>query len=596
MKRGKVFKRFCCAFLAALTLFPSTGETEQLFGVTEGAQADPVEKAVLTESNLTDNMALYKDQDPTSVITMYLTVSSGNRADSSDHTWTEVNTYSAYDYAAMGVDRYKVEGVLQIDETGEGITEDSFGYGATIPNVTVQVRGQSSSRTKQKNYKVRIKKGMGSFRDQRTLNLNKHYSDPFRFTNKLCYEIVQGIPQLIGGRTQFVHLYVKDLTEGGVPEFVDYGLYTMVEQVNKTFLKNHLLDENGQLYKVTFFEWDKYDAIMMEEDDPEFDRAAFERYMEIKGNEEHGDVRAAVEDINNYLKPIEKTVEEHFAAENLCYWMAVNILLANYDSHARNLFLYSPMNSEKLYVIPWDMDASLRVNYNRIRDYHEGESWERGMSLFLGLNLTNRMLKEKEFRDMLTDAVNDLYNNYMSPEIISEKAYRLSQVTRQYLYDPEGRDYQNAPLQDEEKFDELVKLLGSQITENYEYYLESLKMPWPVYVDVPMLDKDSGTHILSWSASYDVNGESISYRYILAYDYEFKDVISHAEGLVAPTMEIEQLPEGKYYLRVVSTNESGYSMECFDYYSTHVNGKAYGCYCFLVDAEGIAKPFIEAGV
>lgn len=127
---------------------------------------------------------------------MYLTVSSGNRADSSNHTWEEVNTYSAYDYAAMGVDRYKVEGVLQIDETGEGITEDSFGYGATIPNVTVQVRGQSSSRAKQKNYKVRIKKGMGSFRDQRTLNLNKHYSDPFRFTNKLCYEIVQNIPQL----------------------------------------------------------------------------------------------------------------------------------------------------------------------------------------------------------------------------------------------------------------------------------------------------------------------------------------------------------------------------------------------------------------
>ncbi len=40
----------------------------------------------------------------------------------------------------------------------------------------------------------------------------------------------------MGLRTQFVHLYVKDLTDGNCAEFQDYGLYTQVEQLNKTAL------------------------------------------------------------------------------------------------------------------------------------------------------------------------------------------------------------------------------------------------------------------------------------------------------------------------------------------------------------------------
>lgn len=54
-------------------------------------------------------------------------------------------------------------------------------------------------------------------------------------------------------RTQFVHLYVKDLSAGGSSSsYEDYGLYTHVEQPNKQFLRSHMLDPNGQLYKVNF--------------------------------------------------------------------------------------------------------------------------------------------------------------------------------------------------------------------------------------------------------------------------------------------------------------------------------------------------------
>lgn len=570
---------------------PEETKTEPAEAETEALREDAVEKDAAEDVHLRDNQLLYENDDPTSVVTMYLTVSSGNEADGSNHTWAEINTYSAYDYVNMGVDRYKVEGLLQIDETGDGVGEGSFGYDETEPNVTVQVRGQTSSRQRQKNYKVRIKKDCGSFREQRTLNLNKHMGEAFRFANKLSYDLLNTIPQLVGGRTQFVHLYVRDLTaETPAEEFTDYGLYTMVEQVNRTYLKNHLLDENGQLYKVTFYEWDEYEAVMMDPDDPEFDRAAFERYLEIKGNEDPSKLQKATADVKNYLKPIKQTVEEYFDAENICYWMAFNILIGNYDSSARNLFLYSPMNSEKFYMIPWDLDASFRRDYLDQKGHHEGESWERGMQLFLGVSLCNRMMREEEYRDMLTAAVTDLYTNYLTPEIVQARADTLSTVTRQFLFgEYADADYGGSPIRDEATYDALLSKVGSQVERNYQYYLDSLDNPWPFYVDIPELDEDNNELILSWGVSYDIHEEPVTYEYILATDYNFENVIDRREGLSVPTATTAPLPAGTYFLRVRATNASGRSTDCFDYYSTHVNGKVYGCFCFVVKEDGTAR-------
>ena len=187
-------------------------------------------------------------------MTMYLTVSRGNSSEGTDHTWKEINSYSAYDYDKMGVDRYQTAALLQVgDESGPQSGE--VGYGENVPNATVQIRGQTSSRNAQKNYKIELKKNKGTWRGQRTINLNKHQTEGMRFRNKLSYDLLKGIPQLMSLRTQFVHLYVRDLTEGDSSEFQDYGLYTQVEQLNKTGMKNHGMDSKGQLYKINSFEF-----------------------------------------------------------------------------------------------------------------------------------------------------------------------------------------------------------------------------------------------------------------------------------------------------------------------------------------------------
>ena len=118
------------------------------------------------------------------------------------------------------------------------------------------------ARMTQKNYKIELKKNKGTWRGQRTINLNKHMTEGMRFRNKLAYDLIRGIPQMVGLRTQFVHLYVKDNTEESGVKFEDYGIYTQVEQLNKTALKSHGLDSNGQLYKINSFEFYRYEDII----------------------------------------------------------------------------------------------------------------------------------------------------------------------------------------------------------------------------------------------------------------------------------------------------------------------------------------------
>lgn len=545
----------------------------------ETVTGTPVEKETPEEKTLADNDTVYEDDDETSVVTMYLTVRTGNEADNTDHTWTEINTYDTYYYDDNDLDRYNCEAILQIgDENGP--VEGEFGYGDTTANAAVQIRGQTSSRREQKNYKIRIKEGMGEWRGQRTIALNKHIGDPVRFRNKLAYDLMKGIPQMMSARTQFVHLYVKDETAGGNGEFTDYGLYTQVEQINKTYLKAHGLDNRGYLYKINFFEWHQYDEIKSETA-PDYDEKAFEEYLEIKGNTDNSKLIELIDKVNDYSIPIEEIVEEHFDMENMCYWMAFHILIGNYDVGSRNYYLYSPQNSDKWYFISWDNDSAFSRTHYRLADYTEGQSWECGYTQFMHAVLFDRIFRVEKYRDMLTDAVEGLREDYLTEEKVSSMAEQYAAVTRDFVYRQPDDEY--AVLK-EDQFDLVVSSMGSEIEENYGYYLESLEKPLPFYVGTPC--EADGEITVTWDASYDLNGEMITYSFIAARDYNFTDVIYSEDNIVIPEASFGMQEPGIYFIRVRARNESGREQDCYDYYIMDAGGKTYGAKAFMIHEDG----------
>lgn len=528
--------------------------------------------------HLRDKKLLYENQDSTEIVTMYLTVSKGNAAEGTNHTWEEINTYSVYDYEEMKVARYKVAGLLQVgDENGP--IEGELGYGQLSSNCTVQVRGQTSSRNVQKNYKISIKENKGDWRGQTTIALNKHQTDGLRFRNKMAYDLLADIDELMGLRTTFVRLYVRDTTAGSESKFEDYGIYTQVEQLNKKALERHGLDKNGHLYKVNFCEFFRYEDVIVLKDDPKYDLTKFEEILEIKGDDDHSKLIRLLERINDYSVPIETILEENLDTENLTYWLAFNILLGNCDSQNRNFYIYSSLNSERWYIYPWDMDAMLRRPEYELSNRVDYEAWESGVSNYWGNVLFQRCLKSETFQKELDKAVNDLYGRFTA-EYINSYTERYATLLKPLIY--QGRDLLNAPLTTEE-YDGIVNGIPEQIADNYRRYEESWKKPLPFYIDNPIPAKNGYT--LQWDASYDFKREDVTYTFELGTDYLFTNPIMKVEHITIPSIELPSLEPGQYFIRVLATNQSGLSQYAFDYYTID-SGKVYGVKCFYVEADG----------
>ena len=559
----------------------SQDQTVQEDNETEQVKAEKAEKEEINEIHLRDKDSLYENDDDTSVVTMYLTVSKGNSSENKYHTWKEINSYSVYDYEDMGVERYQVAGLLQVgDENGP--TQGEVGYGESVPNATVQIRGQTSSQNAQKNYKIELKKNKGTWRGQRTINLNKHMTEGMRFRNKLAYDLIRGIPQMVGLRTQFVHLYVKDNTEESGVKFEDYGIYTQVEQLNKTALKSHGLDSNGQLYKINSFEFYRYEDIIKKEDDAGYDKTAFEKMLEIKGDSDHTKLIDMLTDLNDYSIGIEDVLKEHFDEENIVYWMAFQILMGNVDTQNRNVYLYSPLNSDIWYFIAWDNDGCLMRPEYELRNFSDQNSWEKGISNYWGNILFQRCLKSRSFREKLNDAILDL-REYLNKDMLTSKIESYKNVLKPYLYLMPDAEYE--PLTSEQ-YDQIAASLPDEIEKNYQLYLESLETPMPFYIGVPTIDGDKLK--FNWDVSYDLDAEDITYSVEVARDYLFQDVIYQNTTLTVPEAEMDLPNAGQYFVRVRATNTSGKTQDAFDYYVTD-EGKHYGMKCFYITEDNTVE-------
>lgn len=537
----------------------------------------------VTDYHLRDNDSLYLDHDRTSVVTMYLTIGPGNSEEGTDHTWQEVNSLSAYYYEEHGIPRYQVSALLQVgDENGPLAGE--VGYGQQVPNATVQIRGQTSSRNAQKNYKIELKDNKGFWNDQRTINLNKHMTEGLRFRNKLMYDLMSEIPQIMSLRTQFVHLYVKDAAAGET-EFSDYGLYTQVEQLNRRGMRAHNLDRNGHLYKINHFEFYRYEDVIKTTDDPGYDEAAFDYLLETKGNADHTKLIGLLEAVNSYSVTTRELFETYIDKENVAHWMALMILTGNIDTSSRNMYLYSPLNSSKWYIIPWDNDVALIGYENKLINYVDGGSWQEGISNYWSNMLFRRCLMDAGFRETLDRAVQDLMENYLTEEWFESAVADYTSVTKSYLY--QMPDILNAPLTSSQ-YDLVAAKLYDQIAGNYQKYLESLQKPMPFYVDVPK-PTETGLRV-NWDASYTLDAQSVRYSVTLAKDYSFKQVLAEERDLFLPETELKvSLKPGQYFLRVQATNEAGKTQGCFDYYVTD-SGKAYDTYSFYVLEDGTCVP------
>ncbi|MEJ6808324.1 MAG: CotH kinase family protein [Saprospiraceae bacterium] len=179
------------------------------------------------------------------------------------------------------------------------------------------------------------------------INLNNGFGDPAIQRDKLCYNIMNkaGVD---APRTSYARIYLNDQY---------WGLYLLVEQVDRTFLKDNFGNSNGNLFKNvgnSELEWmgqdtSQYQQIFELKTDPNVEAwENFAELMDVLNNTGDGDFKEEISkifDVDLYLKVL-----------------AVDVATGNWDSyieHGRNFYMYQDAGSRKFNWIPWDYNFAL---------------------------------------------------------------------------------------------------------------------------------------------------------------------------------------------------------------------------------------------
>ena len=176
--------------------------------------------------------------------------------------------------------------------------------------------------------------------------LNNGFKDPSLLREKLMLDFLQA-HHIAGPRATFARLYLNDHY---------WGLYTVVEDVNKTFLKDRYGNKDGNLFK-----GDPKGTLNWKGPDP----ALYQTDYELKTNEsanDWSDLIRLLERLNN--TPAAQLRDSLGRYLNLPAWIdywAVHNLFVNLDSYigsGHNYFLYHNTETGRFEWITWDVNEA----------------------------------------------------------------------------------------------------------------------------------------------------------------------------------------------------------------------------------------------
>lgn len=522
---------------------------------------------------LTDNRTVYKNDNPAEVKEVYITVYPlDNNSKKYVHSFRELNR----DIDFQDDEVIKVKVLFQEGKDGTP-KQGYFGYGLTDANGVMKLRGHSTRKAEQKSYKIELNKKGGLWNGFKVINLNKHPLDRTKVRNKLSYDFLKKVQGITSARTQFVHVYIKDYSEGDYTEnYEDYGLFTHVENIDTDYLKNHGLDRTGNLYKVENFEFFRYLDKLQLKDNDDYSKTAFEEVLEIRGNDNHEKLLRMMDDVNNKFIHINEVIRKHFNRDNYLTWLAVNILFGNFDTNNQNYYLYSPKKGDAWYFIPWDFDGSWGYYDNN----EIGKApWQEGISNYWGNVLHRRFLENRENLADLNEKIESLAGVF-APEEMNKLLTGYRPIVFHYLSrEPDNRFYSWDTGQIGKEFDRFPEL----ISKNKEIYYQNIQKPMPVHMASPI--KMSQYYIFKWDKSFDLQGDWVEYSIEISSTPGFEKIIHRKEGIRDTEYLMSGLAPGKYYWRLSIRDSKGNTQAPFNVYTIYKDSKRksyYGVQQFFV--------------
>lgn len=481
-----------------------------------------------------------------------------------------------------------------IDETDVCVPEIKVNFQAdgypvtTAYNAKMRMRGSSTRLADQKSYRVKLRStspcststAVPCWRDEITLQFNKHPYDLTRVRNKLAFDLMRDIPYLNSLRTQFVHITYNDGSADA-----DYGLFTHVEKMGKEYLLNRSYDPASNIYKAEdfYFVPDTRLALVGGAPGPDF-----ESVLSVENSSgDHSALLAMINAVSDETVDFNTTFEKYFNRNNYLAWLATNILMGNHDTLTQNFALYQPAGGERFYFLPWDYDGSLGFEDqpNELAAGDLYDDWQLGLANWWGSPLHRRFIQQPGNLALLKAAVEEVRSKYLTAAQVQTRldSYK-SQVEALITQNPDLQflpTYSASPLTPAQQWSDEYNRLAGAVETNYNRFLSRLQNPMP-YWQAANVDTASGKLVLEWDAAVDLQGNPVTYTIKVGTDPTFATgtVLSQA-GLSTTITSINTPASGTYYMQVIATDSQGHTTHAFD--RTDVGSNRYfGVFRFVI--------------
>lgn len=291
--------------------------------------------------------------------------------------------------------------------------------GTTLDSVGVTQKGYYSNWGAGASLKKPLKLDFNDFVDGeydnlKSINLQNAFMDPTLMRDMLSYRILREMG-VAAPRSSYARIYIND----------DYwGLYVVVESVNKTFLKEHFGNNDGNLYKANYT---SLQYLGTNQDDYSHD-------FELKTNETANDWSRLI----RFIKTINNTpngsfkdsLERHFELNSYFKSLAVDVTTNNWDSHfehGRNFYLYDSPADGKFHWIPWDYNLAFAGgpfnNYDiTLAGLRSNPDYDK--------ILPKRVLNNNALRAQYLEIACDLHNSVFTPEHLNP----IIETTKALIY------------------------------------------------------------------------------------------------------------------------------------------------------------------
>jgi len=239
-------------------------------------------------------------------------------------------------------------------ETYQHATVVYKGSNNTIVNyidLGIRLRGNTSRGKIKKSFKLNFKKFNDDqrFFGLKKLNLKANVNDPSCVREHMVMNLYRDF-NLVVARVNQVKLYINN----------NYmGLYSNVEQIDKTFLKSRYNDNDGNLYKCT------YPA-----DLSDLNKVYDDSTYELKTNEDENNrdnLYAFIQFLTTASdSDFDLLIEEYIDIKEYLKQLPIEILSGHWDGYSynkNNFYLYYNPDENRFEYIPYDTDNTLGIDW-----------------------------------------------------------------------------------------------------------------------------------------------------------------------------------------------------------------------------------------